>query len=76
MDGLGAMGVCRARLGRMRLMYKSFWLAFVLLLLAGEVRADTVALTVVFLFVIVICIVATPWEYKFGGREMGSARSE
>lgn len=58
-----------------QIVYKSLWLAFVLvpLVLSGEFRADAAILTVIFVLAIAVCLIATPYAYLFGREAAGEA---
>lgn len=59
-----------------QIVYKVVWLVTVLLPLAvaGGLRFDAVPLVIFFLLAIVICLVATPYYYLFGGQKTEGAR--
>lgn len=59
-----------------QIVYKVVWLGTVLLPLAiaGGLRADAVPLVIFFLLAIVICLIATPYHYLFGGQKTEGAR--
>lgn len=58
-----------------QIVYKVVWLVTVLLQLAvaGGLRFDAVPLVVFFLIAIVVCLIATPFSYLFGGEKRGVA---
>ena len=61
----------------MQIVYKVVWPVTVLLPLAvaGGLRFDAGPLVVLFLLEIVVCLIATPCHYLFGGRKTEGART-